>query len=714
MHSPPADITGFRTAAALILQDLRERVGLEHWSISRRDGDALVVLSALDGETGLTTGDVRTWKDSFCAVVLDGHAPMCTEDTAREPALLAMAERISLKIGSCAVVPVTAPGGEVLATICGLGDEPHPELAGKMAVIHRQAQILGIMLTHELRFAEQVRQTERVEQAAHQDVLTGVGNRRAWDVAMAREEARAAAFATAVTIVVLDLNGLKQVNDEQGHEAGDELIARTAEELAGRLRSSDVVARLGGDEFGLLLPHTTREQGLRLTDEILERLAAVGVSASAGVAQRTAAGGLIETWRQADAFMYEDKKGNSTRRTLQAPPTTRPKPTVFPLHHSAHTVDAVLELVKAQLGMEVAFVNRFLGDQREFRNLVSSIELPISAGTVEPAVGSYCRLIADGELPSVIPDTRANPVVNRLPVTKRLGIGSYVGIPLDHHDGRPYGTLCAFSTSASPDLGERDAQVLRNVSELVMRLVEAEDDRDDHRHAFLRAVDEVEAKGGPTAVYQPIHRLRDLAVVGYEALSRFPGDSRSPAEWFAQATVHGAGPQLEVSAVRAAVTALPRIEGYLSLNISPTTVLTPEFARVISELPLDRVVLELTEHEVIEDYDSVNASLRSLRERGLRVAVDDAGAGFASMRHILAIMPDVIKLDVSLVRGIDHEFAKQALAASLVAFGAKTSATLVAEGIETAAELNCLRELDVACGQGFHLSRPEPLPVQRP
>jgi EAL domain-containing protein (putative c-di-GMP-specific phosphodiesterase class I) len=158
---------------------------------------------------------------------------------------------------------------------------------------------------------------------------------------------------------------------------------------------------------------------------------------------------------------------------------------------------------------------------------------------------------------------------------------------------------------------------------------------------------------------------------------------RSPAEWFAQATAHGVGPQLELSAVRAAVTALPRIQGYLSLNISPTTVLTPEFARVISELPLDRVVLELTEHEVIEDYDTVNASLRSLRDRGLRVAVDDAGAGFASMRHILAIMPDTIKLDVSLVRGIDHDFAKQALAASLVAFGGKTSATLVAEGIET-------------------------------
>nr|WP_269327764.1 EAL domain-containing protein [Kineosporia mesophila] len=565
------------------------------------------------------------------------------------------------------------------------------------------------MLAHELRFAEQVRQTERIEQAAHQDVLTGVGNRRAWDVAMVREEARAAAFGTPATIVVLDLNGLKQVNDEQGHEAGDELIVRMAEELTGRLRGSDVVARLGGDEFGLLLPHTTQEQGRGLVEGILARLATVGVSASAGVAQRTAVDGLMEAWRQADARMYEDKKSNGSRRVSRPSQSARPKPAVLPAAHAVQNIDAVLELVKAQLGMEVAFVNRFQGEQRQFRNVVSSIDLPFAAGTIEPSVGTYCRMIADGDLPQVIPDVTAHASVKDLAVTGALGIGSHVGVPLHHLDGRLYGTLCAFSTHTSPGLGDRDAQVLRNVSDVVMRLVEVEDDRDERRYSFLRAVDDVIGRGGPTAVYQPIHSLTDLSVVGQEALSRFPGGSPSPVEWFSQAAEYGAGPQLELACVRSAVTGLPHLDGYLSLNISPATVLTPEFARVIGALPLDRIVMELTEHEVIDDYDTVNASLRPLRARGLRIAVDDAGAGFASMRHILAIMPDIIKLDVSLVRGIDSDPAKQALAASLVAFGAKTRAALVAEGIETPDEFRCLRDLDIAYGQGFHLSRPEPL-----
>ncbi len=701
-----AELAGFEDAATLILEDLRERVGLESWNVSRQDGDEQVILAAVGGRMGIAAGQVRSWTDSICSLMVEGAMPMCVPDTADVSALA----KFGTDIGSCATVPVTAPDGQMLGTLCGFGTDQRPDLQANMAVIHRQAQILGVMLSHELRLAEEVRRAERSEQAAHQDVLTSVGNRRAWDVALAREEHRAARFGTTATIAIFDLNGLKQINDEEGHEAGDQLLVRTAAELGARLRRSDTVARLGGDEFGVLLPQTTLKQAQRVVEDVIARLGEVGISVSVGLAQRSASAGLLDAWREADAEMYVDKKRSHERgpvipRPRPAPGVISPQPSPSPLH----SVDAVLELLKSQLGMDAVFINRFDGTQRHFRNLVTSVELPVAAGSVEPKAGTYCELIADGSLPAVTPSTKNNPLLRDLPVTARMGIGAYLGVPLRHPDGELYGTLCAFSAAEKPELSERDAQVLRGVGDVVMRLVESEDDRDEQRHDFIRDLDRFLAAGGPTVVYQPIHNLSNLSHLGLEALSRFPSDGPSPAEWFARAATHGVGPQLELRAARNAVAALPQIDGLLFLNVSPTTLLTPEFTRMITELPLDRVVLEMTEHEAIEDYDTINASLRSVRGQGLRLAVDDAGAGFASMHHILALVPDFIKLDISLVRGVDKDPAKQAMAASLQAFGAKTGAALIAEGIETASEMAALRQLEITYGQGYHLSRPDPL-----
>ncbi len=122
-------------------------------------------------------------------------------------------------------------------------------------------------------------------------------------------------------------------------------------------------------------------------------------------------------------------------------------------------------------------------------------------------------------------------------------------------------------------------------------------------------------------------------------------------------------------------------------------------------------MLELTEHDEIEDYRALAAALAPLRERGVRVAVDDTGAGFASMRHVLALMPDLIKLDISLVRGIDTDVSRQALAAALTAFADSTGAEVVAEGIERQAELDVVRSLNVTYGQGYLLGVPAARPT---
>ena len=125
-----------------------------------------------------------------------------------------------------------------------------------------------------------------------------------------------------------------------------------------------------------------------------------------------------------------------------------------------------------------------------------------------------------------------------------------------------------------------------------------------------------------------------------------------------------------------------------------------------------RVVVELTEHHVIEDYDLVIGTMNDLRVRGARLAVDDTGAGFASLKHILKLAPDVIKLDLHLVRDIDSDPAKRALTAALVRFAADIGALVTAEGIESSAELDTLRDLGVEYGQGYYLGRPGPIASQ--
>jgi EAL domain-containing protein (putative c-di-GMP-specific phosphodiesterase class I) len=150
---------------------------------------------------------------------------------------------------------------------------------------------------------------------------------------------------------------------------------------------------------------------------------------------------------------------------------------------------------------------------------------------------------------------------------------------------------------------------------------------------------------------------------------------------------------------------------YLSINASPQTAMSAGLADVLSGDVARRVQLEITEETGVDDYEGLEAALLTLRERDVRIAIDDAGAGYASLRHILRLTPDVIKLDMTLVRGIDTDTARAALASSLVSFASRVGATIVAEGVETQAELDTLADLGVDAVQGFLLARPGELPL---
>ncbi|WP_247040400.1 EAL domain-containing protein [Arthrobacter rhizosphaerae] len=221
--------------------------------------------------------------------------------------------------------------------------------------------------------------------------------------------------------------------------------------------------------------------------------------------------------------------------------------------------------------------------------------------------------------------------------------------------------------------------------------------------------------GSMATAFQPIYDLATGHVAGAEALTRFDS-GRDPDVWFAQAATAGLAVDAELAAVEAALSAAVQLPDllYVSVNASPVTCLSPRFSRLLRKAPVraDRIVLELTEHSPVEDYTSLLNALAPLRSSGMRVAVDDAGAGHSSMLHILRLAPDIIKLDKELITDIDTNHLQKALGRAMVNFACDIGATITAEGIETAAELATVTKLGMTSGQGYFLGHPTLLPDQ--
>jgi EAL domain-containing protein (putative c-di-GMP-specific phosphodiesterase class I) len=213
--------------------------------------------------------------------------------------------------------------------------------------------------------------------------------------------------------------------------------------------------------------------------------------------------------------------------------------------------------------------------------------------------------------------------------------------------------------------------------------------------------------------YQPIVHLETGHVTGVEALCRFE-DGASPEQRFQECERVGLAADLDLAIIGCALADLSRLpNGYLSINLSPSTLLDERIADILlaPEVPPRRIALEVTEHARITDYEKAQELLHTLRERGIRLAVDDAGAGYATFRHILTLRPDIIKMDRSITQDIDADTARRALATALATFGADIGATVIAEGVETSAEILALRRAGIHRAQGFALAAPAPLPV---
>ncbi|MGA8217080.1 MAG: EAL domain-containing protein [Solirubrobacterales bacterium] len=222
-------------------------------------------------------------------------------------------------------------------------------------------------------------------------------------------------------------------------------------------------------------------------------------------------------------------------------------------------------------------------------------------------------------------------------------------------------------------------------------------------------IERILSEGAIAPLFQPVVSLTTGRLTGYEALARFPdAPGRPPTTWFAQANACGLGPELEAAAIEAALQPVGRPPGtHLAINVSPSALSTDAVKRVLPD-DLSDIVIELTEHEVYVGDSLLANSLAQLRERGARIAIDDAGAGYAGLKQVMWVRPHIVKLDLELTRAIHADPVRMALVESLVRFARRVGATVCAEGIESHEDIEVLANLDVPCGQGFAIGRPAP------
>jgi PAS domain S-box-containing protein len=271
-----------------------------------------------------------------------------------------------------------------------------------------------------------------------------------------------------------------------------------------------------------------------------------------------------------------------------------------------------------------------------------------------------------------------------------------------HKDGSPV----VLHGTAAPILDERGRVIgYRGIRRKVTEAMAAE----RTLAAARRRLRDLLADPAVTIALQPIVDLGTGRLAGVEALARF-ADGRGPDEWFGDARATGMSCELDRLTFGAALDLLPNLPPrcYLSVNASPELLIQ---SSIVDELlattvPLDRLVIEVTEHVKISSYPDLLAALAKLRQRGVRLAIDDTGAGYASFNHVLQLRPDVIKIDRSLIADITGDPARRSLVTALVLLALDLGATVTGEGVETPSELETLATLGVDCGQGYLLGRP--------
>ena len=309
---PPAlaTMTSFEDACRLVLEHLQAEVPMGFWTVSRViDGRQVYLQVTPDNELGLEAGAGPRWEDSLCHSMWATGAPSVAPDVSLVPAYSSHSAARALDVASYVGIPVYNSDHTLFGTICGIDRETRPESFAELApLLELLGHLLSVVRTLDDRTVALARRLELTLQESETDPLTGLRDRRSWHRACRTEEARHHRLGDHASIVVIELDGLAQVNDRDGHAAGDAMLRRAAGVVRGSSRRTDVVARLGGDEFAVLCPQTTASQVAVYADRIRSELAAADLSAGIGAATMERAGTMAGTEAAADAAMYVDKR----------------------------------------------------------------------------------------------------------------------------------------------------------------------------------------------------------------------------------------------------------------------------------------------------------------------------------------------------------------------------------------------------------------------
>ena len=374
-------------------------------------------------------------------------------------------------------------------------------------------------------------------------------------------------------------------------------------------------------------------------------------------------------------------------------------------------VQTLLGFVRRRLGMDAAWLASFHDGMQVIEVLDGDTEaLGVSPGHQVRLSETYCVRVIDGRLPAVIPDTSANQLTAVLPLTRELGLGAYVSAPVLGAGGATLGMVCLVSHEAKPDLVDDDLRFVKQVAELIGTLFESPASRADPTAEQQRAIRRVVSEGDFEVVFQAVHDVANGKVAGVEALARFPCEPFRPDAFFEQAAQLGLGIELETAIVKHVVSLVPQLpdDVFVAINISPAAALVVAWSDLLVGVDPSRIVLEITEHVAVSNYGALDDVLEACRTQGMRVAVDDVGAGFASFSHVLELAPEFVKIDQSITRHVDVDDARRRLAHAIAEFAGQMGATVIAEGVESQGELDALVASGITWAQGYYLSRPKP------
>ncbi|CUU59220.1 EAL domain, c-di-GMP-specific phosphodiesterase class I (or its enzymatically inactive variant) [Parafrankia irregularis] len=373
----------------------------------------------------------------------------------------------------------------------------------------------------------------------------------------------------------------------------------------------------------------------------------------------------------------------------------------------------LLDLLRRRLRMEIAWLGRLDGGLLILQGLSGNAQpFGLALGcTIRRDAGVFGRVLA-GDLPELIPDTRRNPRTADIISVQDLGIGAYAATPILDTDGNLYGLVGCLHRHPQPSLGDRDIRFLRLLARFLTGYVS-----DLHRMWEIRSrvwhrVHTLIDSDGLRIHYQPVIDLVAGRTVGVEALTRLPDPRLSTAALFRDAAAAGLGPELETAVIQRALPALHALpdDVRLAVNAAPSTVTGGLVELLLDVGDPSRLVVEITEAEQAYDNPDLVAAVRLLRRHGVLIAIDDLGACYSGLEMLLILRPDVVKVDRVLIKNMSGDPVRRAIVAGITTIARETGCRVVAEGIETRADLTAAREAGIRCGQGYLLGRPTPDP----